>query len=138
MEDGVAEVDLLAGTLAWQGTTRWVEPWDRFLSDWRRGGGLRRQAAGALLAYGRHALRLGRRSDPFFEGMRESIAAFHRRLDRGEVPADGQAAAETIEWCEAIWAGRRGAGVFALRDRVSWIAVVLTGALVLLATLNWG
>ena len=104
--DGAAEADLLRGTFTWEGTTPWVDAWDRFVAPWRRGAQLRREARRGLAAYARHTLGLGRRADPFFDGMRESVAAFHARLDRGERPDDGALAAETIEWCEAIWAGR--------------------------------
>jgi predicted dehydrogenase/nucleoside-diphosphate-sugar epimerase len=108
--DGTAEVDLLAESLAWRETTPWVDAWDRFLSGRRWGTQLRLAARRGLAAYVRHTLGLGRRDDPFFAGMRESIASFHARLDGGERPDDAERAAETLEWCEAIWAGRQGAG----------------------------
>ena len=111
--DGVAEADLLRDTFSWEGTTPWVAPWDHFLAGWRRGSQLRRQSRRGLLAYARHTLGVGGRSDPFFAGMRASIAEFHRRLDCGECPADGTVAAEVIEWCEAIWAGRQGVAIAA-------------------------
>ncbi len=100
--DGSFEIDLFHDTRAFETKTPWLDFWNSFLAGWRRGGALRRSAERVLLHYLRHTLGLGLRQDAFFAGMRASIRAFHAALAEGRpLPADGEAAAQVLEWCEA-------------------------------------
>ena len=101
--DGALEADLGHNLFAAEAKTPWLDVWNSFLAGWRRGGALRRGAVAGLAGYGRFTLGLGRRTDAYFVGMRESIAAFYRALAAGApLPHDGTAAAEVLEWCEAV------------------------------------
>ncbi len=102
-EDGAVTADLVADKVVVQSRTRWVEPLDQLAS------GLRlalEQAAESAAAFGRYTLamaRIGPRSDPFFVGMRGSIAAFHASLDGAARPfCDASFGTSLVGACEAI------------------------------------
>lgn len=101
--DGCAEADLGHNLFSFEEKTSWLDFWNTFLAGRRRARSLLRDARGNLLRYARHTLGLGERSDSFFVGMRESIAAFYAALRAGEAPpTDAFRAAEVLEWCEAV------------------------------------
>ncbi|MFT5287169.1 MAG: putative dehydrogenase/nucleoside-diphosphate-sugar epimerase [Planctomycetota bacterium] len=107
--DGCLEADLFHDHLAGEAKTQWLDFWNSFLAGWRRGKQLRRSARTVLTNYFRLTLGMGRREDSFFAGMRGSIQAFHKALREGAtLPADGRAATEVIEWCEAAAANIQG------------------------------
>ena len=100
--DGSLEADLFHDHLAGEAKTQWLDFWNSFLAGWRRGKQLRKSAKTVLTNYFKLTLGMGRREDSFFAGMRGSIQAFYEALRAGQpLPADGRAATEVIEWCEA-------------------------------------
>lgn len=107
--DGAAEVDLGHNLFSWEEKTPWLEFWNSFLAGWRRGGALRRGAAGTLKSYATYTLGLGPREDAYFAGMRRSLEAFYAALRAGSAPpVDADQAAEVLEWCEQMAAGIPG------------------------------
>lgn len=103
-DDGVAIADIAANRLYSHRRTKWLEAVDGLLSSGRTGLALAGAGAGNALDFGLSALRLKGRSDPFFLGMRESIAAFHARL-AGSAPtleADADFGAHLVEVCEQL------------------------------------
>ncbi len=101
--DGSLEADLFHNTLSGERKTVWLDFWNSFLAGWRRGGELRRDARRTLFHYLKFTLGLGRREDAFFAGMRTSIERFHEALrHQSALPTDAAAAAEVLDWCDAI------------------------------------
>ncbi len=101
--DGYLEADYTHDTLSGERKTPWLEFWNSFLAAWRRGGTLRGEGLRGLRGYLASTLGLGPRRDAFFVGMRESITSFHRALRAGApLPVDAAAAAEVLDWCDAI------------------------------------
>jgi nucleoside-diphosphate-sugar epimerase len=83
-QDGSARVDLLNNVYALERRTHFVDPLDICV---RRLHEARQVAAAAIwniVRYGLHTLKVGQRSDPFYEGMHGSIAAFYESLRRGD------------------------------------------------------
>lgn len=100
--DGSLEVDLAHNLFAGEEKTPWLDFWNSYLAGRRRGAAYRRGALGGLWRYGRHTLGLGRRDDPYYAGMRESLRAFYAAVAAGAPPPVGaEQAAEVLAWCEA-------------------------------------
>ncbi|HJT77943.1 MAG TPA: Gfo/Idh/MocA family oxidoreductase, partial [Gemmataceae bacterium] len=91
-QDGTAHLDLLQNVYVLDRQTKYFEAVDRFL----RGLGRARQVAWCgtreFACYGLSLLRLAGRSDPFYVGMRDSIAAFYRSLP----PAGNDSGSATV------------------------------------------
>lgn len=99
--DGCLEADLTHDVVSGERKTKWLEFWNSYLACRARSRDQARDGRRALLGYLRATLGLGPRSDPWFVGMRDSIAAFHEALRAGRpAPVDGREAAEVLEWCE--------------------------------------
>ncbi len=99
--DGTAEVDLLRGTCAVRGKTRWLDFLDQARGE--LGVGLHHLAAAwrGLSGYGRGLFGLGAPSDPYLASMLGSIAAFHAAVANGTPPPCTAAdAAEVLRTCE--------------------------------------
>lgn len=109
-DDGVAVADIF-GNRTWRhARTRYIEALDGLLASAATGGAIATAGAVNLLAYALAQLRLRGRSDPFFLSMRESIAAFHDALDRGQRPfCDAAFGRRLVSVCERI-ADRAGVG----------------------------
>lgn len=113
-QDGAARIDLINDVYVLDRRTRYVDPLDvplRVLGHAGQGAwcGVRR-----LAAYGLSTLRLTGRSDSYYRGMRDSIAAFHRSLAPGG-PEDGSAALgrrviAALERAVAAWEGPEDRG----------------------------
>lgn len=102
-EDGVFVADMIANRLVSYGRTRWLEPLDVAVSGTRTAMGLTRESWRNAGRYVLSVTGLGRRNDPFFHGMTNSIAAFHEALDLGIEPQiDGPFAREVVEVCHRI------------------------------------
>ncbi len=100
--DGSLEADLAHNLVAAEEKTPYLDFWNSFLAGWRRGRALRRGAWGGLSRYGRYTLGIGRRDDPYFASMRESLRAFYAAVAAGAPPpVDAEQAAEVLAWCEA-------------------------------------
>jgi predicted dehydrogenase/nucleoside-diphosphate-sugar epimerase len=102
--DGSLEADLLHGGLSGEQKTKYLDFWNSFLAQWRRGRAFRLAGLRGLFFYARQTLGLGRREDAFFAGMRGSIESFYGAL-RGIPSArphdDPAGALAVVEWCEA-------------------------------------
>ncbi len=102
-DDGVAVADILANRVLTYGRTMWLEAVDGAASGLRTAGGLARDSLRNTIDYGLSTLRLKPRSDPFFQSMRASIAAFHDALDAGRTPElDGAFGAMLVGACERL------------------------------------
>lgn len=100
--DGCLEADLHRNLLCEEGKTLWLDFWDAYLAGTRRGAALKRDARAGLAAYLKQTLRLARRQDAFYAGMRGSIRAFHAAWRAGKTPAGSpERAATVLAWCEA-------------------------------------
>jgi predicted dehydrogenase/nucleoside-diphosphate-sugar epimerase len=102
-EDGVFVADMIANRLLSYGRTRWLEPLDVAASGTRTAVRLVRESWRNTGRYVLAATGLGRRSDSFFHGMTNSIAAFHKALDAGTAPQiDGAFARDAVDVCHRI------------------------------------
>jgi predicted dehydrogenase len=107
-QDGSAFVDLRRNTVAFTGSTRYLEPVDHMANTARAAILTTGQALGTLARYGAGFFGLQPAGDIFSTGIRNSITDFYARLSAGEPPAVGlNEAAEVIRACEVI--GREGA-----------------------------
>jgi predicted dehydrogenase/nucleoside-diphosphate-sugar epimerase len=113
-QDGAVRIDLLNDAYVLDRRTKYVDPIDNLLrrmSHARQTGwsGIRR-----ITEYGLATLRLTGRTDSYFESMKESTAAFYRRLagvesDQGPA-ASGPTVIAGLELATAAWSGRAVAG----------------------------
>jgi predicted dehydrogenase/nucleoside-diphosphate-sugar epimerase len=102
-DDGVITADIQAGRVLCQTRGRWLEAADTLFAGLRAGGAIAGESLTNFAAYGRAMLGLGPRSDPFFQSMRASIAAFHEAVDEGRAPAlDGRFGTDLVRLCETI------------------------------------
>lgn len=109
-DDGVAVADILANRAYAQSRTRWLPVVDGLLSGAGTAGSLVRSELRNAADYGLSTVRLKRRSDPFFQSMHASIAAFHGALDGMQAPElDGRFGAVMVETCERIHDAALGA-----------------------------
>lgn len=103
--DGTLDARLDEDVVAAEHPTARREVLHRFGVGWRMGGQLRRGSAGVLARDLVPVLR-GTGGDGFLDGMRATIAAFHRAVRAGAAPPVGaEAGARVVEWCEAAAAG---------------------------------
>ncbi|MEO2093253.1 MAG: NAD-dependent epimerase/dehydratase family protein [bacterium] len=104
--DGCLQADFTSDALVGERKTPWLDFWNSFLANWRRGAQYKGDALRVLREYLAATLGLAERRDAYFVGMRDSIAGFHRALKAGEpLPVDGAEAAEVLAWCDALAAG---------------------------------
>ena len=100
-DDGVAVADILNNRFFTYERTRWLEATDPYLSGLKTAWSIARDATANFANYGLSTVKLRGRSDSFFLSMKDSIAAFHRALDRGEQPElDGAFGAGLVRVCE--------------------------------------
>ncbi len=101
--DGSLEADLFHDGLSGEEKTHWLDFWNSFLAQNRRGKASKRDARRVLRGWLGFTLGLRPRRDAFYVGMQGSIEAFHRALRAGErLPNDAQTAVEVGAWCDAI------------------------------------
>jgi predicted dehydrogenase/nucleoside-diphosphate-sugar epimerase len=101
--DGSLEADLFHDALSGEAKTVHLDFWNNFLATRGRGRDLKRDAWRVLRGWLGYTLGLSRRQDAFFAGMRGSIEGFYAALKSGaKLPTDGIAAAEVLDWCDAI------------------------------------
>jgi predicted dehydrogenase/nucleoside-diphosphate-sugar epimerase len=79
-QDGTARLDLLHNVYVLDRQTPYFEVVDRFARDLSRARQVAWCGTREMARYGLSVLRLTGRSDPFYVGMRDSIAAFYRSL----------------------------------------------------------
>jgi len=102
-DDGVIVADILANRVFTYGRNRWLPQVDDALAGLRTAGALARDSVGGLASYALSTAKLRPRSDPFFQSMRGSIAAFHEAVDAGQVPElDGAFGAHLVGLCEQL------------------------------------
>lgn len=99
--DGFLEADLRRGALSGERKSAWLDFFDDYLATSRRGAMMRRAARRGFLAYARKTLGFGRRDDPYFASMRDSIASFHAAVARGPAPTADRDV-EVVAWCDAV------------------------------------
>jgi predicted dehydrogenase/nucleoside-diphosphate-sugar epimerase len=100
--DGALEADLLHDTLSGEGKTNWLEFWNSYRATQGRSSALKADARRVLGAYLKATLGIGPRRDAWWVGMQDAIRAFYAALRTGSaLPADGEVAAQVLEWCEA-------------------------------------
>lgn len=110
-DDGVAVADILANRVITHGRTRWMEAVDGLASGTRTAASMCAASWRNLGQYAATTLRI-RRSDPFFQSMRASIAAYHDALERAAAPPiDGRFGAGLVATCrrmaDAAWPAPR-------------------------------
>jgi len=102
-DDGVLVADILANRYWTVSRTRWLEPVDLFVSGHRTAISIAMESWKNLVAYGLSMAKLKPRSDPFFQSMRNSIAAFHGAVDKNApAPLDASFGRTVIEVCDRI------------------------------------
>ncbi|WP_198372365.1 NAD-dependent epimerase/dehydratase family protein [Roseomonas rosulenta] len=102
-DDGVITADMVTNRVWGQGRTRWVEPVDNLASGLRTASAMVGASVRNLARFGVSTLGLAGRSDPFFQSMRGSIAAFHAALSGGApFPADAGFGTALVQACERI------------------------------------
>jgi len=100
-QDGSLQVDLLRGHVTQLKKTPWPDFWDQRQNARANAIALTRQGWGAAFDYVLSTLKLKGRSDLFFVGMRDSIAAFHASLRGGpRYPCDARQGLDVVEACE--------------------------------------
>ena len=100
-QDGSLEVDLLRGHVvrAWKSAS--PEFWEQFAIAQANARALLRAGWRNAASYVLSTLKLKERSDLFYVGMRDRIAAFHASLRGGAAdPCDGRAGLAVVECCE--------------------------------------
>ena len=103
--DGSLEADFIHDVLTCERKSAWLPFWNGFLVSLGRALGHARSALRGVTSYLLAAVGLGRRNDPWFASMRDSIQAFHAAVRTGETPpGDAATAAEVLEWCERFTA----------------------------------
>lgn len=103
--DGAIRADLLHGSYSLHEKTRWPDFYESTLTNWRDGKGALRAAFGAFGGYVFPLLKLASRRDPFFVGMKGSLAGFHRALrDGSRLPVSGEDGLAVVQACERVTA----------------------------------
>ncbi len=102
-DDGNAIIDMFADTYVPQFRTRWMGQADGLISGSAVG---LRQLGGSfagVLKYAASQVKLGGRSDQFFVGIKNSVAAFHGAVTAGRTPdVSGETGLHLVELCERI------------------------------------
>jgi predicted dehydrogenase/nucleoside-diphosphate-sugar epimerase len=100
-QDGSIHVDLLRNQVTRARKTEWPDFWEQWTLARESARALRRAGWRNAVDYVRSTLKLQPRSDPFFVGMRDRIAAFHESVRGGKAdPCDGAAGLAVVECCE--------------------------------------
>ncbi|MSP15158.1 MAG: NAD-dependent epimerase/dehydratase family protein [Myxococcales bacterium] len=99
--DGSLHVDLLRGHVTQLQKTPWPDFWDQLKNAQWNARSLLRQGWSNALDYVLSTLKLKGRSDPFYVGMRDAIAAFHASLRGGaRYPCNARQGLDVVEACE--------------------------------------
>jgi predicted dehydrogenase/nucleoside-diphosphate-sugar epimerase len=102
-DDGNAVIDMFADTYVPQFRTRWMGQADALIVGVAMSV---RQACGALkglLKYGGSQVKLVGRSDQFFVGIKNSVAAFHEAVTQNKpLPVTAETGLHLVELCEKI------------------------------------
>jgi len=102
-DDGLLVADLVENRVVVHARTRWLAPVDAWLSGTLTALDLAAESARGLGAYALSLARLKKRSDPFYLGMKASIAAFHTAVDAGRAPRlDGRFGLALVGLCQDI------------------------------------
>ncbi len=100
-QDGSLHVDLLRGHVTQTRKTPWPDFWDQWKNAQSNALALLRAGGRGALDYMGSTLKLRGRSDLFFVGMRDSLAAFHASLRGGlAYPCDAQQGLQVVECCD--------------------------------------
>lgn len=100
-QDGSLHVDLLRGHVTQTRKTPWPDFWDQLKNAQFNAVALLRAGWRGALSYIGSTLKLSGRSDLFFVGMRDSLAAFHASLRGGpRYPCDAQQGLQVVECCD--------------------------------------
>lgn len=100
-QDGSLHVDLLRGHVTQQRKTPWPDFWDQLGNAQRNARALLGQGVRGAADYVLSTLKLKGRSDLFYVGMRDAIAAFHAGLRGGPAyPCDARQGLAVVEACE--------------------------------------
>lgn len=99
-DDGAVVIDMFRNQITRLGRTPWLDAADTALVGVKAGFGLVGQGVRDFARYVGAQVRLARRSDVFFTGMRGSIAAFHEAVDVGDnPPIDGAFGGHLVGLC---------------------------------------
>jgi predicted dehydrogenase/nucleoside-diphosphate-sugar epimerase len=102
-DDGNAVIDMFADTYVPQFRSRWMAQADGLIAGVGVGLGHIGGALGGLLKYGGSQVKLAGRSDQFYVGIKNSVAAFHDAVTRN-IPLDvtAETGLHLVELCERI------------------------------------
>jgi|GEM_PF-43636 len=101
-EDGLVQVDLVHNRSFIQSKTQWPEFYDAFQNEKNLAREVAKQSLVNLGRYLLSTLRMIPRSDPFFLGMKNSIAAFYEGVDHEKRFIDGKVGSDIVRMCERI------------------------------------
>ncbi len=100
--DGALMVDMQNNRICGQTATAGPEFLDSFSIGLTMSSAMGWQACRNLMNYVLSTLRLRPRSDPFFVGLRDSVAAFHHGLEKGKASVSGQFGRDLVADCHKI------------------------------------
>jgi nucleoside-diphosphate-sugar epimerase len=104
-DDGLIHADFVHQRVLAQSATRWPEFYHGFYNGLSLAKAASQQSLRTAGRYILSTLRLLPRSDPFFLGIKRSIAAFYRAVDRNEPLVDGAVGAAVVSMCERVSQG---------------------------------